>query len=200
MNRRRILLGLKVMNRRRVRPGLKALKRRRALLIAPLIAVGLVSLGYALARPWDTALKNYKVEQKVTSPASEMRPVEMTPKTFNADRNIEPVSNELPKQVDGDQPALKQFASETFAKAYCPGETVVWANAKSKVYHVAGSQNYGHTKGGAYMCEKDSTDAGFQPAALRQKLTNSSGKSRKKVSRKRFASAHSCTCSQSFFD
>ncbi len=195
MNRRRVLLGLKIMNRRRVRPGLKALKRRRVLLFAPVIAVGLMSLGYSLGRPWDTTLKNYKIEQKVTPPVGGVLPAEVAAKTIN----IQPVSNELPKLLDGDQPALKRFASETFAKAYCPGETVVWVNTRANRYYMAGSQNYGRSKEGAYMCERDSTDAGFQPAGLRQKLTNSGGKVRRKMSRRRLASAR-CTCSQSFFD
>ncbi|MGO8952036.1 MAG: hypothetical protein ACLPWS_22495 [Rhodomicrobium sp.] len=57
-----------------------------------------------------------------------------------------------------------QFASEMEAKAHCPGETVVWANTLSKVYHFAGSRSYGQTKRGAYMCEKDTASAGFRSA------------------------------------
>ena len=40
------------------------------------------------------------------------------------------------------------------------GQTVVWVNTKSGVYHFAGTKNYGHTKAGAYMCETDATAAG----------------------------------------
>src|SRR5271165_6258167 len=36
-----------------------------------------------------------------------------------------------------------EFASEAEARAHCPGETVVWANTKSKIYHFAGSRSYG---------------------------------------------------------
>lgn len=63
-------------------------------------------------------------------------------------------------------PALKagQFASESEAKASCPGDTVVWANLNTKVYHHAGAATYGKTKRGAYICEKDTAAAGFRAA------------------------------------
>jgi hypothetical protein len=63
-------------------------------------------------------------------------------------------------------PALKagQFASEAEAKASCPGESVVWANTGTKVYHHSGTAAYGTTKRGAYMCEKDAAPAGMRAA------------------------------------
>lgn len=57
-----------------------------------------------------------------------------------------------------------EFASEMEAKAHCPGQIVVWANARSKIYHFPGSRAYGNTKNGAYMCEKDTASAGFRSA------------------------------------
>ena len=53
-----------------------------------------------------------------------------------------------------------QFAAEAGAKARCPSATVVWVNTKSKIYHFAGTKNYGNTKAGAYMCETDATATG----------------------------------------
>ncbi len=52
-----------------------------------------------------------------------------------------------------------QFADEASAKARCPSDTVVWVNLPSKVYHFAGTRNYGTTKRGAYMCEKEAIAA-----------------------------------------
>jgi hypothetical protein len=57
-----------------------------------------------------------------------------------------------------------QFASEAQAKQHCPGDTIVWANLDSKVYHFSGNKNYGNTKKGAYMCERDTAAQGFRAA------------------------------------
>jgi hypothetical protein len=57
-----------------------------------------------------------------------------------------------------------QFANETEAKSRCPSDTVVWVNEKSKIYHFSGHKDYGHTKVGAYMCERDATAAGDRAA------------------------------------
>lgn len=60
--------------------------------------------------------------------------------------------------------AAGEFATEAQAKSSCPGDTVVWANTKSKVYHFNGSKDYGKTKAGAYMCEKNTAGAGMRAA------------------------------------
>ncbi|MGX5830165.1 hypothetical protein [Mesorhizobium sp. 43Arga] len=57
-----------------------------------------------------------------------------------------------------------QFATEGQAKARCPAGIVVWVNLKSKIFHFAGSRNYGNTKKGAYICESDATASGFRAA------------------------------------
>lgn len=53
-----------------------------------------------------------------------------------------------------------QFCSDAEAKSRCPGAAVVWVNTKSKIYHKAGSNTYGHTKEGAYMCQSDADAEG----------------------------------------
>jgi len=63
-----------------------------------------------------------------------------------------------------------QFTSEAQAKTHCPGDTVVWANTRSKVYHYATSRRYGHTKVGAYMCEKETAGAGLRAAKRERRL------------------------------
>jgi|SRR6516225_2933724 len=61
-----------------------------------------------------------------------------------------------------------QYATEAEAKANCQGDAIVWANLRSKVYHDSSSRNYGATRIGAYMCEKESIAAGFHaPKATR---------------------------------
>ena len=57
-----------------------------------------------------------------------------------------------------------EFSSEAQAKARCPTDTVVWANLKSKIYHFSGTKDFGTTKEGAYMCEKDATGQGIRAA------------------------------------
>jgi len=66
--------------------------------------------------------------------------------------------------VAGTPTGANQFASEGQAKARCPAGTVVWVNLKSKIFHFAGSRNYGNTKQGAYICESDATASGFRAA------------------------------------
>jgi hypothetical protein len=58
--------------------------------------------------------------------------------------------------------AANQFGAEGQAKSHCPSDTVVWVNQSSHIYHFAGTKNYGNTKQGAYMCEKDATAGGFR--------------------------------------
>jgi hypothetical protein len=53
-----------------------------------------------------------------------------------------------------------QYRTEAEAKGRCPSDTVVWVNLKSRIYHFAGTKNYGNTKEGAYMCERAATAQG----------------------------------------
>jgi hypothetical protein len=57
-----------------------------------------------------------------------------------------------------------EFSTEAEAKRHCPADTVVWANTNSKIYHFSDNKNYGNTKSGAYMCEKDTAAAGIRAA------------------------------------
>jgi hypothetical protein len=61
-----------------------------------------------------------------------------------------------------------EFTSEQQARYRCPSDTVVWVNTRSRVYHFAGTRNYGNTKQGAYMCEADAKAAGDR-AAMNEK-------------------------------
>lgn len=53
-----------------------------------------------------------------------------------------------------------QYSTEAEAKRRCGNDTVVWFNTNSQIYHFAGTSDYGHTKEGAYMCEKEANRAG----------------------------------------
>ncbi len=57
-----------------------------------------------------------------------------------------------------------EFATEQQARYRCPSGTIVWVNTKSRIYHFAGTSNYGNTKHGAYMCEQDAQAAGERAA------------------------------------
>jgi hypothetical protein len=60
--------------------------------------------------------------------------------------------------------AAYQYSTEAQARAHCPGDTVVWVNTASNIYHFHGTWNYGNTKAGAYMCEEDSLSEGMRAA------------------------------------
>jgi hypothetical protein len=64
--------------------------------------------------------------------------------------------------------AANQFTSEADAKARCRTDSVVWVNLRTGVYHFSGTKRYGNTRTGAYMCEGETTAAGFR-AAKREK-------------------------------
>ena len=64
----------------------------------------------------------------------------------------------------GTPAAAGQFATEAAAQSHCPGDIVVWANLQSRIYHFNGTRDYGNTKKGAYMCERDTASAGFRAA------------------------------------
>ena len=56
------------------------------------------------------------------------------------------------------------FANEALARGHCPTDLVVWANLNSRIYHFSGNKDYGNTKEGAYMCEKDALGQGIRAA------------------------------------
>jgi len=62
-----------------------------------------------------------------------------------------------------------QFTSESQAKAHCPGDTVVWVNLDSHIYHFQSSRNFGKTKSGVFMCEKEADSAGNRAAKNEKK-------------------------------
>ena len=53
-----------------------------------------------------------------------------------------------------------QYASESEARQRCGADPVVWMNFSSKIYHAAGTRDYGKTRRGAYMCKTDADKSG----------------------------------------
>lgn len=97
-----------------------------------------------------------------TAPASPQSP-SASPQSPSAAKPA-PSTAAKPSGTSTAPAAAGQFASETQAKSHCPGDTVVWANLDSKVYHFSGNRSYGNTKKGAYMCERDTAAAGLRAA------------------------------------
>ncbi|SEE46741.1 hypothetical protein SAMN05444161_5857 [Rhizobiales bacterium GAS191] len=75
---------------------------------------------------------------------------------------VAPVAVPARTPAAGTPAGLGEYATEAEAKSHCPGDTVVWANLHSKIYHFNTSRNYGSTKAGAYMCERDTAAAGVR--------------------------------------
>ena len=75
-----------------------------------------------------------------------------------------PIPSKPGRTVTSAPNGADQFSTEAEAKRHCPADTVVWANTKSNVYHFSDNRNYGNTKSGAYMCEKDTVGAGMRAA------------------------------------
>src|SRR5262245_37887497 len=75
-----------------------------------------------------------------------------------------PLLAEPAPKAKGPVPALpsNQFASENEARTHCRTETVVWVNLSSRIYHLAGTRDYGKTRRGAYMCRAEADSFGFR--------------------------------------
>lgn len=56
--------------------------------------------------------------------------------------------------------AVEHFSSLTEAQKSCGSDTVVWANLRTRVYHLDGSRWFGKTKKGAYFCKSAVEKAG----------------------------------------
>lgn len=90
--------------------------------------------------------------QKPATPAQPPTTTGLAPATSSAPA--------APTSITG----ANQFASESLARGHCLNDTVVWANLNSKIYHFGGARDYGNTKEGAYMCERDARGQGMRAA------------------------------------
>lgn len=61
------------------------------------------------------------------------------------------------------------YSSEAEAKKACTDGAVVWVNSRSKIYHAAGTRDYGKTREGFYMCQPQADRSGFRAVKGSQK-------------------------------
>ena len=50
----------------------------------------------------------------------------------------------------------------------CSGDGVVWANEKTKAYHLSADPYFGRTKNGKYLCKTDAAAAGYHVAGSKR--------------------------------
>ena len=85
------------------------------------------------------------------------------PETRKASRSTSATAAAPPKSSTGSAGAY-QYPTDAQARVRCGSGTVIWANLNSKIYHFAGHKDYGNTKSGAYMCERDAANEGMRAA------------------------------------
>lgn len=90
------------------------------------------------------------------------QPTTRSRQTYTSPTVRQPYTSPTARQTYTSPYGGSQFSSEVAAQAHCPNDTVVWVNLSSKIYHFNGSKDYGRTKRGAFMCERDT--AGFRAA------------------------------------
>jgi hypothetical protein len=93
-------------------------------------------------------------ERKTAAPAPAPAPAQTPPPARSA--------TQAPPPAATAPTGANQYTTEAQAKVRCGTGTVVWANLDSKIYHFASYKNYGNTKSGAYMCERDATSQGMR--------------------------------------
>lgn len=103
------------------------------------------------------------------APAAATTPASPPPAATAPAPSMKPVATKPAKPAATKPAAENEFTTEALAKGHCPGDTVVWVNLTSKIYHYADTSDYGRTKKGAYMCEKDTSAAGFRAAKNEKK-------------------------------
>ncbi len=111
--------------------------------------------GGTTAQPVPAAAKSTKKTAPKTAPA----PAATKTETKMAPAPATPAAT--PSSV---ATGTNQFTTEAQAKSRCGSGTVVWVNLSSKIYHFSGHKDYGNTKNGAYMCERDATSDGMRAA------------------------------------
>lgn len=61
-----------------------------------------------------------------------------------------------------DTAQVPQFKTEPAAQKHCPGDTVVWLNTYSGIWHYKGAKYWMNTKYGAFVCEREAGKLGMR--------------------------------------
>lgn len=128
------------------------------------------------ARPCRPSLSNLwtcpgasKPQQRTSRPtkpttAERNAPAKPTRTTAAPDRGCRPSLSNGFKCPSARPTGENQYSTERQAWSHCPSDTVVWANTRSNIYHFHGTENFGSTVLGAYMCEHDAIAEGMRAA------------------------------------
>jgi hypothetical protein len=57
---------------------------------------------------------------------------------------------------------VPEFATAAAAQLHCPSDVVVWLNTRTNLYHQKGHRYYGTTLYGAYVCQQEAEQAGYE--------------------------------------
>lgn len=58
--------------------------------------------------------------------------------------------------------SIAKFRTASAAQNHCPSDAVVWLNTRTGFYHRKGHPYYGTTTRGAYVCEQEAIQSGYQ--------------------------------------
>jgi hypothetical protein len=116
----------------------------------------------AAAEPTAQAQAPQPAPRQTAAPKEQAPAQQPAPRETNTAEQPRPAP--APRRTAKASLSVGEYASEAEAKAHCPGDDVVWANTRSKIYHFAGTADYGRTKMGAYMCERETASAGIRAA------------------------------------
>src|SRR5271166_3537878 len=105
--------------------------------------------------PWSPGAKSAGVLSRRTpqrdSPIGRpnISAAKIRPKSSKLQHTLRPATDPIPSHWRRKPIVFVATARQARAE---PVDTVVWVNKKSRIYHFAGTHNYGTTREGAYMC------------------------------------------------
>ncbi len=105
----------------------------------------------------------------VFGPAQSTPPASATNASADASKQTQPASSPNKGLVEGAQEQIKKlqnYVSPPPPPPKDPGnpDVKVWADLHTALYYCQGSKQYGHTKKGKYMTQRDAEDSNFESA------------------------------------